>query len=208
MSRSVLKLRLCLHARGDLSRSKASAGDSIRCAGALPYVARAGRGESKSGMSSASPYVPAAPRKKRVALRWACVLAAAAALSSLCAPAVQQHPILGGVEGTGAGHGEARRTAQAPLQGITQGKFEDVGLMKEAGYTCGPAGHQAGVPAHFVVYLSRRRFRRRLHRGLLCRPPREARPLSWTSAGSSTGQHMGSFWRLPRAAASFAQGRG
>ena len=152
-----------VHVRGDLSRSKASAGDSIRCVRSLPHVGRSGRGPSRSGMEPVSSYVPATPRKKRVALRWASALAAAATLASLCAPAVQQHPLFGRVEGTGGGHGETGCLASPALpDGAHAGQVRRRGAHEGCWLPAGQAGDQARL---FGGPDAPRHARRKVHKG-------------------------------------------
>ncbi|CAE7229821.1 pol [Symbiodinium sp. CCMP2592] len=105
---------LLVRSPGDLSRSKASAGDSVRCAGAAPYVARTGRGASSASMPPAVSYVPTAPRKK---------------------PSLRYVPLLysntRSLEAMVKQGALPRRHYRAALM---QRKFDDVGLLKDAGY--------------------------------------------------------------------------
>ncbi|OLQ10247.1 hypothetical protein AK812_SmicGene6077 [Symbiodinium microadriaticum] len=91
---------------------------------------RAAKQGRKSGRAL-SQDVPAPPRKKRVALRWAAALAVAATFASLRAPAVQQHPIGSRVEGAGRG---MVRSGALSRRHFRAAALQNLLLLKDAAY--------------------------------------------------------------------------
>ena len=90
-------------------------------------------------------HVPAPPRKKRVALRWASALVAAATVAALRAPAVQQHSVPIGLEGASRGHGPQRGFVPTALScGCSPEQVRGPGVAQGRGLPEGPVGDPAG----------------------------------------------------------------
>ena len=87
----------------------------------------------------------APPRKKRVALRWATALVAAAALASVRAPAVQQHPVPIGLEGASRSHGAEWSPATAAFScSCPREQVRGPGVAQGRGLLEGQDGRQSG----------------------------------------------------------------